>query len=130
MDEVKDEGCKVGGAPDRFLKEATPELLRYAERSQAEELDVIKRAQKIRLTQSKAAGKDADYSEIMNWVAKETKLPVGVVKAAEKQAKMEEGKCDTIWDMTQGLTAVARQHTHTDTRVDVERKAAKLLKVA
>lgn len=79
--------------------------------------------------------------------AKETSIPVrrgdtvqqwlqerGFTKAQAKAgyetAIMEEGQARSIWDIVNGISAYARTITHTDGRVDLERKASELMKYA
>lgn len=50
----------------------------------------------------------------------------GAVAAAVK----EEGGAGSLWQVVQGLTALARQKEHTDERVSLERAAGKLLDLA
>ena len=47
--------------------------------------------------------------------------------ASYDAAVAEEGRCRTVWDIIQGVTAHARSVTHTDARVDLETRAGKLL---
>lgn len=42
-------------------------------------------------------------------------------------ANKEEGQCASLWDITQGLTAYARDLTHLNARTELEVKAGKLL---
>ncbi|MBI4861747.1 MAG: hypothetical protein HY815_16035 [Candidatus Riflebacteria bacterium] len=42
-------------------------------------------------------------------------------------AVMEEGGAGTLWQVVQGLTALARQKQHTDERVTMEKRAGALL---
>ncbi len=44
------------------------------------------------------------------------------------KAKEEEGAANSIWDLVQGGTALARGIEHTDSRVAFERRASNLLK--
>jgi hypothetical protein len=48
-------------------------------------------------------------------------------KSAVQSAIAEEGEARSLWDIVNGITASARQLTHTDARVELETRAGKLL---
>ena len=51
-----------------------------------------------------------------------------MAKAANARHLAEEGRpVETVWDAAQAITAIARDITHQDARIDVERKAGALL---
>ena len=51
-----------------------------------------------------------------------------MAKAANARHLEEEGRpVETVWDAAQAITAIARDITHQDARIDVERKAGALL---
>ena len=52
------------------------------------------------------------------------------VQQARKHAEEEEGQFDTVWDAIQGFTEYARGFQHQDVRLDLERRAARLLEYA
>lgn len=106
------------GAPTRFDNEATPALLEYANASAQSELSTIRRAQDYLLP------KDADKFDQLVAPFKFTKLEL---KEGREAALREEGDCRTLWHLVQGLTAFARGYDYVDARVDLERRAGKLL---
>jgi hypothetical protein len=55
------------------------------------------------------------------------KITRSELKEALATAMREEGQCATLWDLVQGLTAYARGFDYVDARVDLERRAGKLL---
>ena len=73
---------------------------------------------------SHALPKDAD--EVLKLVSAQ-KITRGELKDAIAAANREEGQCATLWDLVQGLTAYARGFDYVDARVDLERRAGKLL---
>lgn len=116
----------TSGAPERFLRDAQPQLLNYANRAAGEEIERITRAQNIRLQSAKAAN-SSTYEDILGWVRETTGLSKSMVDDGIKFAKAEEGKADTIWDVVQGITASARTIANADNRLKVELAATKLL---
>lgn len=105
----------TSGAPDRWLDEVQPVLTQYAEASAKPIVQAITDARQQRIE-----GKAAE------WLAKRyTKAEaLGAMKAHEA----EEGRpIETVWDAVTGLTAYAKKFQNTNDRVDVERKAGKLL---
>lgn len=59
------------------------------------------------------------------------KLPAQLAADCFKWGLVEEGhKARSIWDVAQGMTAVARDSKHNDARLDLERDAGKLLDMA
>jgi hypothetical protein len=106
------------GGPYRFDSEATPALVAYAESSAAMEEATIRRAM------SHALPKEMD--DVMKLVSPQ-KITRSELKEAIATAMREEGQCATLWDLVQGLTAYARGFDYVDARVDLERRAGKLL---
>lgn len=111
----------TGGAPERFAYEGRKFLTRYANES------TLKIEGTIRAAQDKEVAKDSKGVE--DWLRKRgftAKFATSVVAKAEE----ESGSPRSIWNIVNGVTAAARSVTHTDTRVDLERKAGELLKYA
>ena len=66
--------------------------------------------------------------EIVDWT--QSRLPTITrkqVNEAIRVATIEEGQCETVWDLVQGLTAIARDIPFMDKKVTIERGAGKLL---
>lgn len=108
----------TSGGPDRFSREALPALMNYTQASASDDEALIRRAIEFRLPgdtkQLDALLKPFDFS------------------SAERSrgvdfAKSEEGKCESLWDLVQGLTAYARGFEYMDARVNLEKRAGKLL---
>jgi hypothetical protein len=109
----------TGGAPERFAYEGARLLKRYAEES----------ATAIEATVTKARESvigDAKPGTVRDWL-KARGFTRPEAEKAVQAAQNEEGQARSVWDIVQGLTAVARDLEHTDSRVDLETRAGKLL---
>jgi hypothetical protein len=105
-------------APDRWLEELQPALVEYANGSSAPVVKAIMGAREKRI--------DQDVSEFLGNRFGKKLAPV--IMAAHEA---DEGRpIETLWDASVGATAYARTINHTDRRVEVEREAGKLLKLA
>jgi len=111
----------TAGGPTRFDVEAMPTLREYLNAPAGPELETVKRAQALALP----AGDD----ELAAFVAP-FKFTRAELKDGIAAAKREEGDCRTVWDLLQGMTATAREYDFIDARVDLERRAGQLLKLA
>jgi len=111
----------TSGGPERFIREAAPTLQKYALESAAETEATIRRAKALEV------GKDDD--SVASWIANRgfTKAMANTIVTT---AKAEEGQARSLMDIVNGITAHARSVSHTDTRVDLERRAGALLKHA
>lgn len=110
-------------APTRFVNKAEPNLLEFINASGNREAEVIKRAMEYVLPKqddewwkSLSAGRNAQFTK-------------GEVQSAIDMAELEEGQCETLWDLEQGFTAHARMKAHIDSRIDLETRAGKLLDI-
>jgi hypothetical protein len=106
-------------AASRFAHEAAPALTRFADSSPMPFVNGIKAArEKI------VARTDEDRDEFLRrrgFSKKETAKIIETVLAEEGR------KPESIFDFVQGITAVARNKTHQDARLDLEARAKKLL---
>lgn len=106
-------------APARFVEQARPALNSFAEGSVKRLIEGVEKA--------KAAKVADDKDEMLSFLAGRDfsrKRAVEILEAVER----EEGRpARTVWDVAQGITAVARNVPHTDERTDLEREAQKLL---
>jgi hypothetical protein len=106
-------------AASRFAHEAAPALTRFADSSPMPFVNGIKAARaKI------VARTDEDRDEFLRrrgFSKKETAKIIETVLAEEGR------KPESIFDFVQGITAVARDKTHQDARLDLEARAKKLL---
>lgn len=109
----------TSGAPDRFLTEAAPALLTYAEGTTTKLVEGVKAA--------KAAKVSVTDEERLDFLAK--------FGFSEKQAKeliatavAEEGRPqESVWDHAQAITAQARKADFQENRLKMEAVAGKML---
>lgn len=123
------------GGPYRFDSEAYPTLREYVERDGAPELDAIRRAQVLELRELAGVGleewQDNRPAELGAFLKRKGfNFTSSEVKEAIVTAEKEEGRCATVWDLVQGLTAYARGFDFIDARVDLEQRAGKVLNLA
>jgi hypothetical protein len=106
-------------AATRFAHEATPALTRFANSSPMPFVNGIKAArEKI------VARTDEDRNEFLR---KRGFSKAETTKIIETVLTEEGRKPESIFDFVQGITAVARDKTHQDARLDLEARAKKLL---
>jgi len=108
-------------APERFLTEAAPLLTRCMTAS-AQPIEAhIQRAKRLELPLA--------LDERLTWLEARG-LTRPEARAAIDRADEEEGQSITLWDLVNGVSAVARTLPHLDTKVALERKAGALLALA
>ena len=106
------------GAPDRWLEEVTPVLQEYAEGSAKPVVQAIEDARSKRIDDHLSA-----------FLAKRFGKQMAPAIAAIHET--EEGRpIETLWDVTVAATAHARSVKNTDKRLEIERTAGELLKLA
>jgi hypothetical protein len=106
-------------APERFITEALPALEKYAASSLGDE------ARRIRAAQ--AFGKiPAIREEAIVWLT-ERGFTKPEAAGGLRHAEAEEGGWGNLWRLVNGITAYARTYAHIDAKVDLERKAGRLL---
>ena len=109
------------GGPERFQREGRRLLSDYAEQSGEKTRRQLQAAARHR------AGKSED--EVLTFLQRFQYTQTESKKIVE-QAKIEEGRADTVLDLVNGATALARGQSHTDARIVAERKASRMLTVA
>lgn len=109
------------GAPERFLREGAPALKAYAESSTEQVIQTIKKAKALEV------GKTDE--DVLKWI-KAQGFTASFSKRVYDQALAEEGRCASVWEVAQGVSALARAVPFTDTRVDLERRAGRMIEVA
>lgn len=106
-------------APARFVEQARPALNSFANGSTKRLIEGVEKA--------KAAQIAKDQDELMNFLGGRgfsRKRTIEIMETVEK----EEGRpARTIWDVAQGITAVARSIPYADERTEMEGEARKLL---
>ena len=104
----------------RFAREAEPALARYASSEPTKLLAGITAARKATVAKD-----DEERKKFLNEnLELSLKLSMRVIETVER----EEGhKPESVWDMCQGLSAVARDLPHQDDRLELEKLAGKLM---
>jgi hypothetical protein len=106
-------------AAARFAHEAAPALTRFANSSPMPFVKGIKAArEKI------VARTDEDRNEFLR---KRGFSKTEMAKIIETVLAEEGRKPESVFDFVQGITAIARDKTHQDARLDLEARARKLL---
>lgn len=111
----------TSGGPERFQREARPELERYANSSAALTAATVRKAMEME------AGRTDD--DVEKWLRKR-QFNAKEARSIIARAREEEGEARTVWQLVQGGTAMARGLTHTDSRVELETRASRLLDLA
>ena len=107
--------------PQHFVQLAMPFLLEFMNSSTKPMEAAIKRAKCIILP-------DEEKEYISNF--RNRGFGVRELTEAKRLALEEEGQFVNLWDSIQGLTAYARSLPNVDTRVDLQKRAGSLLKLA
>lgn len=118
----------TAGGPSRFLEDARPLLMKAT--TAEPDMGAILKAQTLLLEDLRYMGSLSLRSDRKTWIqafAAKGKFTVSEVKEAMEYAEREEGRCETLWDLVMGFTACARDIPHANTRVDLEKRAGKLL---
>jgi hypothetical protein len=106
------------GAPDRWLDETVPVLTEFAQSSAKPVQEAIEHARERKL------GEDLD-AFLAGRFGRRMVEPIKAVHLEEEGRPIE-----TVWDVTVAATAHARSLPNTDKRVEIERTAGELLKLA
>lgn len=107
-------------APDRFAAEARPALESFAQGATANFLDGVKAAQEAKIA--------TDDDSRMAFLTGRVGLSQRMAKAAMQRHMAEEQKpVETVWDAAQAITAIARDIPHQDNRIEIEKKAGRIL---
>ena len=107
-------------AAERFSEEAQPALRSFSNGSTTKMLDGVQAAQDAQIAK--------DEEEALKFLQKRVGLSARMAKAAYSRHTEEEDKpMKTIWDVSNAITAIARDIPHQDNRLDLERKAGQIL---
>lgn len=109
-------------APDRWMRQVEPALVEYSKASDRKIVDAVASAK------AKQVAKDDD--DMIDWLNNR-----GLSRSRAREAialvEKEEGtKCRTLWDATQGITALARSIPNSDDRVELETMGGKVFGLA
>ena len=107
----------TASAPDRWLEEVVPAIESYANSSTASVVQAIEHAKAQRIN---------NVDEFL--LKRFTKSQANGIKAA--YLSDEQRPIENLWDAATGITAYARGIQYQDERVDLERKAGKVLDLA
>ncbi len=107
-------------APSRAFTEIMPVLSKYVGSSTSYEAQTIRKAIEYRPARNKEG--------TLEWLQKKG-FTKAVSERAYEYAVQEEGNGTSLWNIVQGLSAMARDRNHVDARVDLERQAGRLLNV-
>lgn len=107
------------GAPDRFMHSAAPALEQYANAGTDSLIAGIKAAQEAVV--AKNDDQRENYLQSRGFNKAQTKKILDAVLTEEGH------EANSVWDFVQGITAVARDIDHQDSRVGLELKASRLL---
>lgn len=110
----------TAGAPDRFSRDGQRMLKDYAESSTASIVQAVRGAK------AEVVAGDGKTETAVDWLTSRG-FARSLATASVKQAVAEEGKARTLWDIVQGITAVARGIEKTDERVELETRAGRLM---
>ena len=119
FDELRIIHSKFGN--DRFVREAAPALERYADSEPTKLLAGIKAARDANVAHDDEERTKFLTSDALGFSYKQA---LAIIETHER----EEGcKPETVWDMVNGITAVARSVEQQDRRLDIERTASRLM---
>jgi hypothetical protein len=109
----------TSGGPMRYLREARPAIQRYLTASTDETVAMVRQARAIEVGRSE--------KEAKSWL-KARGFTQGESRRAIELAAAEPGANPrSVWSLVQGLTAQAHEVPFGDERLDLERRAARLL---
>lgn len=111
----------TSGGPARFINDAIPALEDYVKMSAKPIEDAVKKAKTLELPQ----GNEEFFEYFMKHKAAKFTRPE--IKRAVEFADAEEGQHATLWDMYNGFTAAARMMAFAEAKVDMEKRAGRLL---
>lgn len=107
------------GAPQRFIAEAQPTLRQFTDNNTRALIDGVQSAKDARVAD--------DDDEARAFLMKQKFSKSKANEIVNRILDEEQTRPRSIWDMVQGITAVARDETHQDSRIQMERVAGKLL---
>lgn len=109
-------------APERWIRQVEPALVEYSKSSDTQIVQAVNNAKNA------VIAKDDD--DMIDWL---NNRGISRTRAKEvlKTVEAEEGrKARTLWDVTQGVTALARDIPNTDDRVELETLGGKFFGLA
>lgn len=110
------------GAPHRFARELAPSLAASLSAGSSDTVKVITAARDLEV------GKTP--KQVTDWMTSKGGFAATLTRAAMQRAEEEEGNPYTLWNLIQGVTSLAKDQKHQNTRLTMEAKASKLMKYA
>lgn len=108
----------TSGGPHRFVTQAIPQLRSYVNSGTGGIVETIQAAR------AKEVGKDK--KSVTDWL-KSRGFTVPESRSAYESAEASNMNPRSVWGLVQGLTDAAHDIKHTDERVDLERRAGRLM---
>lgn len=118
----------TSGAPDRFDKRVYSALVSYVKASTYPVVEKIQKAKALSLEDVFSMPGEEWLTD--RWIAGfADRFRFGRKQVADaiENAVVEEGKCESAWDMAQGLTRVARDSKYMDERFELEKRTGQFL---
>jgi hypothetical protein len=112
----------TSGGPQRFVNEAAPALLEFANSSVRQLEAGVKAAKAFQLS--------TDREAVLEFAVKTKLFNKAEARRMYDTAVAEEGACSNLWQLANGATAVARMYAYADAKIDLETRAGKLMKFA
>ena len=109
----------TSGAPDRFIDEAAPALVQFANGSTEKFLDGVQAARDAKIA--------SDEDEALAWLRARGLSRRRASQIVTAVAEEEGHPIRSVWDAAQGITAIARSIPHQDARIELERVAGGIL---
>lgn len=106
-------------APSRFVEQARPALNSFANGTAKALLEGVQKAKEAKIA--------SDDEQMMDFLQGRKLSRSRALEVMETVEREEGRKARTVWDVAQGLTAVARGIPNNDTRIELEGEARKLL---
>lgn len=108
------------GAPEKFMREALPSLRSFSCHNSQLLLDGVNAAKRPTLPSARP--------EKLQWIANNTGLTLQRSASVLELVELEENRyAESVWDVAQGITALARRIPYQDQRIELERTAKRLL---
>lgn len=110
----------TSGGPARYLRQAQPLLQRYLESSTNEAVGLVRSANQTEVGRTEP--------DVRAWLKARGFTGAETTRAIDLAEKDPGGANPrSVWGLVQGLTAAAQEKRHGDERLELERRAAKLL---
>lgn len=106
-------------APSRFIETARPALTSFADGSVKKLVEGVQRAKDA------IVAKDKDSA--LEWLQARKLSRARALKVLDTVEREEGHRASSVWDMAQGITAIAREIPHTDERTALELEARTIL---